>query len=146
VAWGKLDLYSLGALNGFYLVFAVVTVSLRKQLNHSLKIDQFPRLHTFLQIFATFLLACVAWVFFRAGSIEDAVKILGKISRFEGQFFIGSPAFFIYSVLGILLLLMVELKEEYFKEKIHFINHRNGLIRKVKLFDNDNSYSNVWCF
>lgn len=120
-----------GALNGFYLVFAVATEKMRNNINRELFLDRNPVLKSTLQIFLTFVLACFAWVFFRAGSIEEAVSIIKNIFTLNGPFFIGTPAFFVYSIAGILFLLVVEMKKEYFNEKISFFNHPNMLVRKL---------------
>jgi len=119
-----------GALNGLYLVFAIITETLRKKLNHFLFIDRITWLHTFFKIFITFLLACFAWVFFRAGSLNEAIEVLNKIFILKGPLFIGSPAFLIYSLFGILFLLMVELKTEYLNSKLSFFHHRRSWVRK----------------
>ncbi len=120
-----------GALNGFYLVFAIVTANLRRRINHFLLIDRLPVLHNFLQILITFILACFAWVFFRSGSLPEAMAILGKMIRFQGPLFIGIPAMAIYSVFGIMFLLFIELKTEYFKERFLFFHHPRTWVRQV---------------
>jgi alginate O-acetyltransferase complex protein AlgI len=120
-----------GALNGFYLVFAILTENLRKRINHILLIDRVPRLQIFLKILTTFILACFAWVFFRAGSLKESLDILNKIITLKGPLYIGTPAFAIYSIFAILFLLFVELKTEYFNEKINFFHHPNPWVRKL---------------
>ena len=120
-----------GALNGFYLVFAIVTENIRKRINHALLIDRLPRLHSLLQIVITFMLACMAWIFFRAGSLQESLYILTKICTLQGPLFIGDNAFFVYSVFGIVFLLFSELRTEYFNEKFLFFNHPNSWVRQV---------------
>ena len=100
-------------------------------MNHVFLIDRLPHLHNFLQIFITFLLACFAWVFFRAGSLHEAVSIIGKILNMDGPLFIGTPAYLVYSVCGILFLLLIEFNNEYFSEKVLFFHHPNAWIRKL---------------
>jgi alginate O-acetyltransferase complex protein AlgI len=118
-----------GALNGFYLVFAIITSGLRKKINHILLIDNYPKLYNVFQITITFALACFAWVFFRAGSLQESTLILQKIFAFRGPLFIGSPAYLIYSIIGILFLILVEIKIEYFKGKLLFLNNSNLWVR-----------------
>jgi alginate O-acetyltransferase complex protein AlgI len=120
-----------GGINGFYLVFARVSKDLRNQINHFFLIDRVPRLQNFIQILTTFILVCVAWVFFRASSLQDAISILNKILSMKGPLFIGSPAFAIYSLLGIIFLLLVELKVEYFSGELLFFHNQNVLVRKI---------------
>jgi D-alanyl-lipoteichoic acid acyltransferase DltB (MBOAT superfamily) len=120
-----------GGLNGLYLVFAIITNKLRNQINHHLLIDRLPRLQHFIQIFFTFILVCFAWVFFRADSLDDAISIFHKIFLMKGPLFIGSPAFAIYSLLGIMFLLIVEVKVEFFKGKFSFFHNPNAWVRKL---------------
>lgn len=119
-----------GALNGFYLVFAIVSENLRKKIDHAFFIDQVPWLDRFIKIFTTFILVCLAWIFFRADSLHGAIDILGKILAFKGPLFIGTSSFLVYSVAGILFLLMAELKTEYLNDKFLFFHHPNSLVRK----------------
>jgi D-alanyl-lipoteichoic acid acyltransferase DltB (MBOAT superfamily) len=120
-----------GAINGLYLVFAIVTEKLRKRIGNLLLLNKEPRINNFLQIVITFLLACFAWVFFRAGSGEEAIMIIKKILLMKGPIFIGTPSVLIYSFFAIAFLLVVELKAEYFNESIQLLHSRNALIRKL---------------
>jgi D-alanyl-lipoteichoic acid acyltransferase DltB (MBOAT superfamily) len=120
-----------GSLNGFYLVFAIVTENFRKRLGSILLLDRVPKVNNFLQILITFVLACFAWIFFRAGSSEEAFQIVKKIFTLSGTIFIGSPSVLIYSFFGIILLILVELKVEYFNNAVSFFNHPHWLVRKL---------------
>jgi len=103
-----------GALNGFYLVFAIVTEKLRQRLNHSILLDRVPRFHNFLQILLTFMLACFAWIFFRANSVDDAFLIIRHIAFLQGPLFIGEWQQLIYGFSGIAFLLLIEIRREYY--------------------------------
>jgi len=67
VAWG--------ALNGFYLLCSIWTRDLRARFVELTGLGRRPRLHRAIQIGVTFGLTCYAWIYFRAGSISDAVYI-----------------------------------------------------------------------
>jgi alginate O-acetyltransferase complex protein AlgI len=118
-----------GALNGFYLVFAIITENLRKRVNHALFIDRAPQLQNVLHIIITFFLTCIAWVFFRANTLPGAMIVLKKIFMLQGPFFIGMGTYAVYSILGIIFLILVELKIEYFKGRLLFLHHPNALVR-----------------
>jgi alginate O-acetyltransferase complex protein AlgI len=64
-----------GALNGFYLIFALVTRDVRARITQAVGLASAPRLHAALQVIITFALSCVAWVFFRANSFVDAMHV-----------------------------------------------------------------------
>lgn len=118
-----------GTLNGFYLVFAIFTDKIRNKINHIIYLDRLPWLHNSLQIVITFILACIAWIFFRANTTSDAFSILTKIFSLEGPIYIGSLPVLIYSIFGIAFLIIVELNMEFFSGKVSFFNHRNVVIR-----------------
>ena len=65
-----------GALHGFYVMFERATSEFRKKLADKLRLSKLPRLHAILQIIITFILADIAWIFFRANTISDAFYIL----------------------------------------------------------------------
>jgi len=120
-----------GAINGFYLVFAIVSEKWRKAFAKLIYLDKMPRLNNFIQIIITFILACFAWIFFRANSVEDAFLIVKGMFTDWGKLYIGTLAVFIYGLIAITLLLVYEFKKEYFDEKISILNHKNALVRNL---------------
>jgi alginate O-acetyltransferase complex protein AlgI len=65
-----------GALNGFYLVSSIWTQEPRKYLTKLSGIERFPGFHKYARIGITFGMTCIAWIFFRANSISDALYII----------------------------------------------------------------------
>lgn len=120
-----------GALNGFYLVFAIITYGLRKKIARYFRIDRLPKSNQFLEILTTFILSCFAWIFFRANNVTDAFNIIKKISTFKGPIFIEDPSMIIYPVAAIFLLLLVELKQEYYKGDFSFLSNNNWMLRYI---------------
>ena len=68
-----------GALNGFYLVFAMLTKDAAKKVSTSLGLHKVRRLSNLLNVSATFALISFAWIFFRANNVHDALAIVQKI-------------------------------------------------------------------
>ena len=64
-----------GALNGFYLIFSLVTRDIREGFNKAIGLASHPRLHAALSVLITFTLTCIAWIFFRADSLDQALHI-----------------------------------------------------------------------
>jgi D-alanyl-lipoteichoic acid acyltransferase DltB (MBOAT superfamily) len=118
-----------GALNGFYLVFAIMTQGVRNKINDITGIHHHPKFHHLLQILTTFALSCFAWVFFRANNVNDAFTIIGKIFTLPGPLFYESASELIYPFTSILLLLAVELKNEFYKGNFSFFNNEHWVIR-----------------
>ncbi len=65
-----------GALHGAYVTVGAGTASPRERFRRAVGLDRHPRLSRGLAIVTTFLLVCLAWIFFRAGSIGDAFYII----------------------------------------------------------------------
>ena len=86
-----------GALNGLYLI-AETLLNARRRKGP-------------VHIAVTFALICLAWVFFRANSIDDALHVLGAITTMPGKLFVGrghdvtTP---IYALFGILVVCVNE--------------------------------------
>jgi len=120
-----------GALNGVYLVGGLISAPLIKKINRITRIDKFRGLHTFFQVIITFILVCFAWIFFRANTVSDAFLIIKKIARFKGPVFYEDLSTLGYSFLGIIFLLIVEFKQEYFGKRFLVLNHPHFAIRNL---------------
>jgi len=68
-----------GGLNGFYLVFAILTKGIRKKVSHACRIDRVPIINKIVKVFITFNLISFSWIFFRATSFRSAISIIKKI-------------------------------------------------------------------
>jgi len=64
-----------GALNGAYLILAPPTRPVRARLKSALAIDRHPALDRGIGMATTFVLICVAWIFFRARTLDEAVMV-----------------------------------------------------------------------
>ncbi len=120
-----------GGLNGVYLITALISGSLVKKFNRVTRIDKFRGLHTFFQVTTTFVLACFAWIFFRANTVSEAFLIIKKIAAFKGPVFYEDLSTLGYSFLGIIFLLIVEFKQEYFPNSFPVLNHPRFAVRNI---------------
>ncbi|MDB5051612.1 MAG: poly(beta-D-mannuronate) O-acetylase, partial [Fibrobacteres bacterium] len=68
-----------GLIHGFYLVFGAVTLSTRTRIAEMLPAYRGP-IRQAVKTLVTFALVCIGWVFFRAGSLGDAVYILTHLN------------------------------------------------------------------
>ncbi len=69
-----------GGLHGSYLVLARVFAPLRERIDAATGLARAPWLERAINVFITFHLALLAWVFFRANSVADAFTILRRIA------------------------------------------------------------------
>ena len=120
-----------GALNGFYLVAALLTKPVTDKIVKATGLSKAARLNTFFQILITFLLASFAWIFFRANTVSDAFLIVKKIATFKGPLFYENLSIFIYCLFGILFLLSAEFKKEYYPDSFSLLNNQNRLVRHL---------------
>lgn len=120
-----------GALNGFYLIFANLSLSFREKISGFLGLDAVPIFTRCLQIGTTFILVCFAWVFFRANNLNEALSIIKSIATFKGPLFIENPSKMIYSLAGVAFLLATDYKREYYKGAITFFDNKNWLVRNM---------------
>ena len=67
-----------GGLHGLYMAFSVFYRPYQKRLHKALGIERTRFLRAW-QIFVTFNLVSFAWVFFRAGSLKDAVYVISSL-------------------------------------------------------------------
>ena len=65
-----------GALHGTYLVFADFTKNARNTIVNALHLPETGIVYTWIQRLTVFILVAVAWVFFRAATLTDAVYII----------------------------------------------------------------------
>jgi D-alanyl-lipoteichoic acid acyltransferase DltB (MBOAT superfamily) len=68
-----------GALHGTYIVVSLMLQKPWNQFARKIKLDKAPNLYRGLKIGVTFLLVCLAYVLFRANSLEDAGYIYAHI-------------------------------------------------------------------
>jgi len=118
-----------GGINGFYLVFAIITKKYREKFNTSIGINKFPRLHLFFQILITFFLITFSRIFFRSKTVEDAFAVIKKILTFKGSIFNDGTAILLYSFFAISFLLAVEFKKEFYKGSFTLSHHKYFWVR-----------------
>lgn len=94
-----------GALNGLFQII-VNFFKLNKRRDTS------KVLHL-INILITFILIDFTWVFFRANNITHAMSIIESVFTKSGGLFIGNNASFIYSIIGLGILLVKDFKDEY---------------------------------
>ena len=79
VAWGL--------VHGFYLVFGLITRGPRTKISQAVGLRRIPLIHKGIQVTTTFALVTMAWIFFRASSLSDAVYILSQMHTGWGDIF-----------------------------------------------------------
>ena len=115
-----------GALNGAYLVIEILI----KKINLPFLSSQLPqKLVRVLKILLVFVLSSFAWIFFRANTVSDAFVVIKKIASFKGPLFYENPSMLSYSFAGIFILLLVEMKQEFYTGSFSFMHHKSWVVR-----------------
>lgn len=118
-----------GGLNGLYLMFAIISQKYRLKFNNLIGITKLPWLYTTMQIITTFMLCAFAWIFFRANNASDAFLIIKKIFTEPGPLVVMNRSQFPYSILGLSILILAELRSEYYGNKWLLLSHKNNYLR-----------------
>ena len=126
-----------GALHGFYLVFGIVTAQLRKKIKSVLSIDKINWLNNLIKVSTTFTLVTIAWVFFRANGVRNAIYILKQLpySLSEVYFFLTTGNLYLgrtdlsadLSVVYLLLCLFLII----FLETVQFLHSKYDLLKSL---------------
>jgi alginate O-acetyltransferase complex protein AlgI len=128
-----------GALHGFYLVFAIISKKYREKVILFTGIGKYKWLNSGLQVAITFILVLLAWVFFRANSIREAIYILQQFPLavrdafllLKGQNVIGANLPLDLATIGVSFLLII------FLEAFHYLQRRKditGIFNKQPVF------------
>lgn len=118
-----------GALNGLYLVFALVRARYIDAFFQN-NINLPSPLVKGLNILVTFALICFSWIFFRAASFQDASLIITKMVTTGGSVFVSNAFLFLYCILAIILLMGIELRQEL-KGQILFFKSDRLILRNL---------------
>jgi len=82
-----------------------------------------------LQLLLTFTLVNFAWIFFRANSISDAIHIVYQVFTNLDYPFIGSKSIMLYSLIGLTILFLKEVRDEFYPEKMLLFENNNVMVR-----------------
>jgi alginate O-acetyltransferase complex protein AlgI len=118
-----------GLVFGIYLTLVNWTLDLSKEIRRRVHISKRSKRYKAYGIVISFIFVSFAWIFFRAEYWHEAICIINKIFSFKGPLFIGSPAYFIYGLFGIIFLLLAEFKAEFYPGSFSFFSSKQYVIR-----------------
>jgi len=117
-----------GILFGIYLSYANFTKDLYKTIRKRLNIKKTSNLYLFYKVLTTFLLVSLAWIFFRADSISEALFIIRKTFTDHGLPYLDLLNL-TYSFIGIAVIIIKDYKDEYHLGKIRLLSNKSIWIR-----------------
>lgn len=118
-----------GILFGAYLTYSNWTEKLNRKIRKRFHIHKTSIIYIFYKVFITFILVSFTWIFFRASSLSLAIEIIKKIFTSIGTPYYESPANIIYAVFGILTLIIVDFKREFFNNRFSLLYNKYSAIR-----------------
>lgn len=68
-----------GALHGVYLAFGILTAEMRERVARATGLVRLPTVRHAMGVAITFVLVCLAWIFFRSATLEQAWTITTQI-------------------------------------------------------------------
>lgn len=122
-----------GLIFGFYLTYANWTEKISKNIRKQFHIRKTAPLYILYKVTLTFILVSFAWIFFRSSCLTQSTNILYSIFTSLGSVFYESQANLIFSVLGIVIVIVDDIKNEYFKTKVSFFYNRYYIIRYLSI-------------
>ncbi|RPI00708.1 MAG: MBOAT family protein [Calditrichaeota bacterium] len=103
-----------GGLHAVYAVTSKITLPWRDRWVQKMHIPQ-PLINGW-RIFVTFQLVCLSWIYFRANSLQSANFILKQIiTKPWGELFIPALDQFMYGLIAVVILLIVDSSYEFFR-------------------------------
>lgn len=131
-----LTFFVWGLMHALYQVAGFITMPVRDKLVEVLKIDRNGLSHRPMKAIFTFLLVNLAWVFFRATSLEQALLIIRKSFEFtpwvfsdkslfahglsRGSFNVGIAGIVFLIIMDVLNFNGIEMRERIVKQSIWF--------------------------
>jgi D-alanyl-lipoteichoic acid acyltransferase DltB (MBOAT superfamily) len=118
-----------GLLFGIFLSCSNWTKVIQKKIRNRFHIKKASSYYIIYQVLLTFALVSFAWIFFRADSINEAISIIRKILTSSGPVFYESPAYLIFPIFGIISLIAIDYKQEYYNGRWSILYNKYPIIR-----------------
>jgi D-alanyl-lipoteichoic acid acyltransferase DltB (MBOAT superfamily) len=115
-----------GALNAFYIMPLVIFKLNRKNTNIVAENSWFPSPLELFQMLLTFTATTIAWIFFRAVSVSEALRYIAKLTNFSTY---GMPQVDLKPFIFIMLLLVVEWFQRKKMHGLQMDNWKSPVIR-----------------
>lgn len=127
--WHHADLTSIfwGLSQATFLSLEAVSYKRRTLLEKKYNLHRKP-VYLLFCMATTFILFSSSQVFGRAETIEDSFMVFSKILTSLGSPYLDLTTI-VYSMFGLLMLLIKDFKDEFIPGKISFFHHRNVMIR-----------------
>lgn len=117
-----------GLLFGVYLALSNSTRDMQKNIRKQFRIKKNSGGYIVFSIVLTFMLVMIAWIFFRAASVTEALSIIGKIFSPSGEIFF-KPSELGFAFIAISSMIAIDLKQEFLNDKLHILHNKRFSVR-----------------
>jgi alginate O-acetyltransferase complex protein AlgI len=117
-----------GLLQGVFLSIEALTNKKKMIFENKFK-TKIKTGYIIFGITVTFILFAVSLVFGRAASLSDAFIIYKKIFTTSGPLFIGNPSAFIFSIIGLIIMLLKDFMDEFTPSRFLLFESKYKFIR-----------------
>lgn len=117
-----------GLMQGLFLSIEALLKGKRIRFENKYNLNN-NTLYIVTGILFTFVLFAASQIFGRATSLHEALIVYKKILTTSGPLFIGNPSAFIFSLLGLLLLLLKDLTDEFTPSRFLLFESRHQFVR-----------------
>ncbi len=118
-----------GFIQGIYLSIEALTSKRRMQFEKKYNLRK-KGWYIFLEIVVVFILFAASQVIGRAENMATAFNIYHRIFSVSGPLFIGdAPSILIYSIIGLLMLLIKDFTDEFAPSQMQFFNNKRKSVR-----------------
>ncbi|WP_290443210.1 MBOAT family O-acyltransferase [Clostridium sp. CF012] len=125
-----------GGLHGLYQITGYLTKPIKEKAIKSFKINTEAFSFKFLQVITTFMLVNFAWIFFKADTFLNALRIIKNSFYFNPRVFLDGSIFklgldskeFIIAIVGIFLVIIVDLMQKKWNLRIQ-LSKQNIIFR-----------------
>jgi D-alanyl-lipoteichoic acid acyltransferase DltB (MBOAT superfamily) len=120
-----------GALNGIFQVIEKILTGFRKKLLVFFKLSKTPRIIHCFNVFVTFIVITITWIFFRAKTLGDAMQIFDRILSVPGGLFRVPMQALSYGSFFILLLIISDFLQEKNNGRHFFLENKYSWVRYI---------------
>lgn len=118
-----------GILFGILLTWSNWTKDFNKQFRKRFHIKKTASYFILYKVIITFVLILFTWIFFRSETLAEAFRIIGKIFTSSGPVYYETPANLIFSLFGIITMVLFDFKQEYFHGRYSILYNKYTVVR-----------------
>lgn len=116
-----------GLLQGIILSIEFLSRKIRKRIRK--KVPDW--LNTIISMAYAYGYFCFSSIFFRANTAKDAIIIIKRIITIRGGLYIGTPSVMLFSIFGILVMVIEGWIYSRYQGRVTLFNNKNAWVRKV---------------